>query len=155
MKARRNRPLLLIDLSVPRNIDPNCDRTRSRFSINIDDLEAVARRGVQARERELTACHQIIEAHVAALNEKLLTEEAQSPGDRRHTAFNHRSYSTTIVAEINDGCRLSCDCFWFCWCVCWSGSLSIRQDAAGCSLHQLLHHGFTDYSRSLVMVSLW
>jgi hypothetical protein len=27
----------------------------------------------------LTACHQIIEAHVAALTEKLHTEEAQSP----------------------------------------------------------------------------
>src|SRR5438874_725578 len=78
MKARRNRPLLLIDLSVPRNIDPAASQLEHVSLYNIDDLEALARRGVQARERELTACHQIIEAHVAALIEKLHTEEAQS-----------------------------------------------------------------------------
>jgi glutamyl-tRNA reductase len=78
LKARRNRPLLLIDLSVPRNIDPAVTGLDHVSLFNIDDLEAVARRGVQAREREVTACHQIIEAHVAALTEKLHMEEAQS-----------------------------------------------------------------------------
>jgi glutamyl-tRNA reductase len=79
MKARRNRPLLLIDLSVPRNIDPAVTGLDHVSLYNIDDLEALARRGVQARERELTACHQIIETHVAALTEKLHTQEGQSP----------------------------------------------------------------------------
>src|SRR3954467_3579504 len=79
MKARRNRPLLLIDLSVPRNIDPAVGGLEHVALFNIDDLEALARRGVQAREQELTACRQIIEKHVAALTEKLHTEEAQSP----------------------------------------------------------------------------
>jgi glutamyl-tRNA reductase len=78
MKARRNRPLLLIDLSVPRNIDPAVTGLDHVSLYNIDDLEELARRGVQARERELTACHQIIEAHLAALTEKFHTEEAQS-----------------------------------------------------------------------------
>jgi glutamyl-tRNA reductase len=114
MKARRNRPLLLIDLSVPRNIDPAVRGLDHVSLYNIDDLEALARRGVQARERELTACHQIIEAHVAALTEKLHTEEAQS---RSRSA--PRQLSTTIlipqpnVGEINDGLRVShsCNCF--------------------------------------------
>src|SRR2546429_6636137 len=74
MRARRNRPLLLIDLAVPRNIDPAVRGLEHVALYNIDDLEAVARRGVQARERELTACHQIIEAHVAALIDKLNSE---------------------------------------------------------------------------------
>src|SRR5437763_1079849 len=79
MKARRNRPLLLIDLSVPRNIDPAVGGLENVALYNIDDLESLARECVQARERELTACHQIIEAHVTALIEKL---RAQS--DRRY-----------------------------------------------------------------------
>src|SRR6266699_3857735 len=74
MKSRRNRPLLLIDLSVPRNIDPTVRGLEHVALYNIDDLEAVAREGVQARKRELAACHQIIEAHVAALTEKLDAE---------------------------------------------------------------------------------
>jgi len=92
MKARRNRPLLLIDLSVPRNIDPAVTGLDHVSLFNIDDLEALARRGVQARQRELTACHQIIEAHVAALTEKLHTEEAQSPWRSAP-----RQLSTTIL----------------------------------------------------------
>jgi len=74
MKARRNRPLLLIDLSVPRNIDPAASQLENVTLYNIDDLEALARQGAQARERELATCHQIIEAHVAALTEKLNAE---------------------------------------------------------------------------------
>src|SRR5213596_522755 len=77
MKVRRNRPLLLVDLSVPRNIDPAVTGLDHVSLYNIDDLEALARRGVRARERELTACHQIIETHVRALIEKLRAESEQ------------------------------------------------------------------------------
>src|SRR5260370_39845782 len=75
MKARRKRPLLLIDLSVPRNIDPAVTGLDHVSLFNIDDLEAVARQGVQARKRELTAFRRIIGAHVAALTEKLNAED--------------------------------------------------------------------------------
>src|ERR1700719_998550 len=89
MRARRNRPLLLIDLSVPRNIDPAAGEVENVALYNIDDLEALARQGVRARERELTACHQIIEEHVEALAEKLHTEEA-----RRRRGWALRELST-------------------------------------------------------------
>ncbi|MEY2487350.1 MAG: glutamyl-tRNA reductase [Verrucomicrobiota bacterium] len=71
MKSRRNRPVLLIDLSVPRNIDPAASQLENVTLYNIDDLEALARQGAQARERELATCHQIIETHVAALIKKV------------------------------------------------------------------------------------
>jgi len=74
MKARRNRPLLLIDLSVPRNIDPAASQLENVTLYNIDDLEALGREGLRNRERELGACHQIIEADVTALLEKLRAE---------------------------------------------------------------------------------
>src|SRR6266852_346282 len=83
MKARRNRPLLLIDLSVPRNIDPAVGGLENVSLYNIDDLEAVARCGVDARERELAACHQIIEAHVAALIEKFHAEDERLSAEQR------------------------------------------------------------------------
>src|SRR6266576_2901184 len=97
MKARRNRPLLLIDLSVPRNIDPAAGRLENISLYNIDDLEAVARRGVQARERELAACHQIIEAHVAALIEKLHAEDDRLSAEER----NHRGVSDPFATSSN------------------------------------------------------
>jgi glutamyl-tRNA reductase len=92
MKARRNRPLLLIDLSVPRNIDPAVGGLDNVALYNIDDLESRAREGIQTREGELTACHQIIEAHGARLTDKLVTEEA-------HSSWRSapRQVSTTIL----------------------------------------------------------
>jgi glutamyl-tRNA reductase len=97
MKARRNRPLLLIDLSVPRNIDPAVGGLENVALYNIDDLESMAREGVQARERELTACHQIIEAHVAALIEKLHAEDDRLSAEER----NHRGVSDPFATSSN------------------------------------------------------
>src|SRR5438874_9633934 len=74
MKARRNRSLLLIDLSVPRNIDSAVVSLDSVSLYNIDNLEALARAGLRNRERELATCHRIIDAHVQALVEKLDSE---------------------------------------------------------------------------------
>src|SRR5882757_7903191 len=97
MKARRNRPLLLIDLSVPRNIDPAAGELKHVSLHNIDDLEAVARRGVHARERELAACHKIIEAHVAALIEKLHSEDDRFSAEKR----NHHVVSDLFATSSN------------------------------------------------------
>lgn len=79
MKARRNRSLLLIDLSVPRNIDPAVTGLENVSLYNIDDLEGLARQGAQARQRELAGCQQIIEWHVASLIKKLWSEERNDP----------------------------------------------------------------------------
>jgi glutamyl-tRNA reductase len=97
MKSRRNRPLLLIDLSVPRNIDPAVDGLEHVSLYNIDDLEAVARSGAQARERELATCHQIIEAHVAALIEKLNAEDKRLSAEER----KNRWVSDPLAAPSN------------------------------------------------------
>ena len=75
MKSRKTRPLLLIDLAVPRNIDPAVSQLENVTLYNIDDLAALARKGAQARQRELATCRQIIEAHVAALIEKRNAED--------------------------------------------------------------------------------
>jgi glutamyl-tRNA reductase len=95
MKARRNRPLLLIDLSVPRNIDPAASQLENVTLYNIDDLEALARQGAQARARELATCHQIIETHVAALIKKL---ESKSERMARSDLFRHSLGATRDIA---------------------------------------------------------
>lgn len=95
MKARRNRPLLLIDLAVPRNIDPAVRGLERVALYNIDDLEGLARRGVQARERELAACHEIIEAHVAALIEKFDAEDDRFSAEQRNNRWMPDPFATS------------------------------------------------------------
>jgi glutamyl-tRNA reductase len=75
MEARQHRPLLLIDLSEPRNLDPAAGQLESVSLYSIDDLQGMASEGAGAGQGELASCHQIIEAHAAALIEKLDAEE--------------------------------------------------------------------------------
>ena len=67
LPARRNRPLVLVDIAVPRDIDPAVAELPNVFLYDIDDLEAVVRENTKNREQELAVCHQIIARHVAAL----------------------------------------------------------------------------------------
>jgi glutamyl-tRNA reductase len=78
MARRRNRPLILIDISVPRNIDTEVQRIDNVYLYNIDDLEAIVRENVRNREQDLALCHQIIETGAGALMEKLKYRKEQS-----------------------------------------------------------------------------
>ena len=51
MAARAGRPLLLIDLAVPRDIDPACAELPGVTLYDIDDLQAVVARNLGARGR--------------------------------------------------------------------------------------------------------
>src|SRR5438477_6174170 len=95
MKARRNRPLLLIDLAVPRNIDPAVRALEHVALYNIDDLVAVGRRGVQAREGELAGGAQLSEGHVAALIEKLNAEDERLSAEQRNNRWMPDPFATS------------------------------------------------------------
>jgi glutamyl-tRNA reductase len=93
--SRKNRPLLLIDLSVPRNIAPAASQLENVTLYNIDDLAALARRGTQARERELATCHQIVEVHVAALIDKRKAEAERLSVEQRKDRWMPDVFATS------------------------------------------------------------
>ncbi|HEX9046015.1 MAG TPA: glutamyl-tRNA reductase [Verrucomicrobiae bacterium] len=67
LPARGNRPLVLVDIAVPRDIDPAVAGLANVFLYDIDDLEAVVRENTRNREQELALCHEIIAEHAAEL----------------------------------------------------------------------------------------
>jgi glutamyl-tRNA reductase len=75
VSARRNRPLFLIDLAVPRNIDPEVQGLDNVYLYNIDDLEAIMRENVRLRGKELAGCEQMIRSHAGSLMAKLESDE--------------------------------------------------------------------------------
>jgi len=60
MKKRRHKPLFMIDIAVPRDIEADVDETDDVYLYNIDDLKSVAATNAKFRARELDACSQII-----------------------------------------------------------------------------------------------
>ena len=51
-RVRQNRPFFLIDLGVPRNIDPQVNGLDTAYLYDIDDLQEVAAANADARQRE-------------------------------------------------------------------------------------------------------
>jgi glutamyl-tRNA reductase len=71
MKERRNRPLVLIDIAVPRDIAPEVQRVPNVYLHNIDDLESIVRENTQLRQQELGRCQEIIQLRTAEVVERL------------------------------------------------------------------------------------
>ena len=82
MAARRNRPLFMIDIAVPRDIDPDVQHLDNVYLYNIDHLEKLVRENLRQREAELARCRDIIEQRTAALMTKL-TPVQKEPNDIR------------------------------------------------------------------------
>ncbi len=67
MKRRRHRPLLLIDIAVPRDIDPGVSDLDNVYLYNVDDLQSIAADYLKLRQEEAARCERIIVEKVAAL----------------------------------------------------------------------------------------
>ena len=69
MKLRKNRPLLLIDIAVPRDIEPEVNLLENVYLYNIDDLQAIAEDYLRQRKEEIARCEAIIVEKARALLE--------------------------------------------------------------------------------------
>jgi glutamyl-tRNA reductase len=85
MKLRRNRPLLLIDIAVPRDVDPEVNLMANVFLYNIDDLQTIADDYLKQRKEEIVRCEQIIRDKAEAL----LGRHAPQGDPRIRPAFGH------------------------------------------------------------------
>jgi glutamyl-tRNA reductase len=68
MKLRRNRPLLLIDIAVPRDIDPAVNFLENVYRYNIDDLQTMAGDYLQQRQEEISRCEALIREKARSLS---------------------------------------------------------------------------------------
>lgn len=80
--ARKNEPMFLIDIAVPRNIDPEINSLDHAFLYDIDDLQRLADRNLKARHE------------VAQRAEEIVAEEV----DRLEARLRERHVAPTIVS---------------------------------------------------------
>jgi glutamyl-tRNA reductase len=82
LRVRRDQPLFIIDLAMPRDVDPSVHELDGVYVYDLDSLQAIAGRTLEARKQEAEACDGMIDKHVrdfvAWLNR--IAERAIAPG---------------------------------------------------------------------------
>jgi glutamyl-tRNA reductase len=63
-EARRRRPLFLIDIAVPRDIDPSVRDLEGVFLYDLDDLKSVADANLRERRKQAAAAEALVEREV-------------------------------------------------------------------------------------------
>ena len=64
LKARRHRPMFMVDLAVPRDIEPEVARLSDVYLYTLDDLSALVQIGGEKREAAVAQAEAIIETGV-------------------------------------------------------------------------------------------
>jgi glutamyl-tRNA reductase len=64
MRTRRGKSMFLIDIAVPRDVDPAVNELANVYRYDVDDLQSVADANRKEREREAHAAQQIIDQDV-------------------------------------------------------------------------------------------
>lgn len=75
MKRRRYRPIFLIDIAVPRDIDPDINRIDNAYLYDIDDLQTVVDDNLKERQKEAMKAESIIEDELDRLEDNLAVRD--------------------------------------------------------------------------------
>jgi glutamyl-tRNA reductase len=73
--VRKNRPVFLIDIAVPRNVDPEVNKVENVFLYDIDDLQRVVNSNVEHRQKVASEAEQIIQEEVERMLVRLRARE--------------------------------------------------------------------------------
>lgn len=73
--ARRNRPMFLIDIAVPRNIEPSVNELDNVFLYDIDDLQKAVEQNRRGRQEEAIAAERIVDDEVERMITRLRARE--------------------------------------------------------------------------------
>jgi glutamyl-tRNA reductase len=76
LEARRHRPMFMLDLAVPRDVDPRIAALEDVYLYTVDDLRQVVDENVKTREAEAAVARRLIDADVAGFMAALKVRDA-------------------------------------------------------------------------------
>jgi glutamyl-tRNA reductase len=94
MRARGGRPLLLVDIAVPRDIDPACRNVPGVTLYDMDDLQSAVAHTLSVREAEARRADEIVEEEIQRFADWLGTLAV------RPTIRALREYGDAIVEQV-------------------------------------------------------
>ncbi len=95
MKGRRGRSLFLIDIAVPRNVDPLAGDLDNVYLYNVDDLERIVSEGTSTRTAARAAAEKVIAEELDAWRREL-----RAQGATPVVAALRQRFRATAVGEL-------------------------------------------------------
>jgi glutamyl-tRNA reductase len=68
LPGRRGRPLFIVDIAVPRDVEPSVHELPGVYLYDVDDLQGIADEGLEERRRAAAEAARLIEVEVAAFD---------------------------------------------------------------------------------------
>jgi glutamyl-tRNA reductase len=94
MGQRQGKPLLLIDLAVPRDIDPDCRGIEGVSLHDVDDVQAIVERNASGREAEARRASAILDSELSRFERWLGSQEVMP------TVTGLRERAEAIVSQV-------------------------------------------------------
>jgi len=103
-KLRRYRPMFLIDIAVPRDIDPAANKLDSIYLYDVDDLQGVVQANLKERHKEAEKAELIIKSEVTQFESWLGTLEIQPTivAFRRHIESIRQTEIDKTLSNLSD-----------------------------------------------------
>jgi glutamyl-tRNA reductase len=73
MKERKQKPVFIIDISVPRNVDPGINDVENVYLYDVDDLQGVVETNISERQKEASKAEAIVEDEIETFKKWLMT----------------------------------------------------------------------------------
>jgi glutamyl-tRNA reductase len=104
LRRRGDRPLFMIDVAIPRDIDPNVHRLDGVYVYDLDALQSMAERSMEARKQEAAGCDRLIAKHVVEFQNWIekSVNSMTNPGARLASAFSGNRGTTGAIPQVPD-----------------------------------------------------
>ncbi len=97
MEERKGRSLFLIDIAMPRDVDPAVNDIENVYLYNIDDLEQIVATNQAKRSKEAEAA-----AHIVQQETREFIRWLRAHRDGLHTGLKHSSTSTPSLSSTSE-----------------------------------------------------
>ncbi|MBV9617735.1 MAG: glutamyl-tRNA reductase, partial [Verrucomicrobia bacterium] len=91
LHERIDRPLFIIDIAVPRNVDAGVDDLEGVYLYDIDSLQSIAEQSLAVRREQIDAAERIIAQHLGEFEQWMARGLSRAKGTARHRAVDDGS----------------------------------------------------------------
>jgi glutamyl-tRNA reductase len=95
LRDRIDRALFIIDIAVPRDVDPKVNEMEGVYLYDIDSLQSVAEQSLAMRRQQIASAEAIIAQHVADFGESISRRSSRASRTAEHPSVAERSLRTS------------------------------------------------------------